>query len=45
MVQTYNGLLLSHITMKEFESDLVRWKNLEPLIQSEISQKEKKIMY
>ena len=26
---------------KEFESILVRWVNLEPIIQSEVSQKEK----
>ena len=31
--------------MNEFESDLVRWMNLEPFIQSEISQKEKNIIY
>ena len=36
----YNGLLLSH-KKNEFESTVVRWMNLEPLIQSEVSQKEK----
>ena len=45
VVQIHNGILLSHITMNEFESDLVRWMNLEPFIQSEISQKEKNIIY
>ena len=37
---TYNGLLLRH-KKNEFESTVVRWMNLEPLIQSEVSQKEK----
>ena len=32
----------SAIKRKEFESVLVRWMNLEPVIQSEASQKEKK---
>ena len=40
MVHIYNGVLLSH-KRNEFESVLVRWMNLEPVIQSEISQKEK----
>ena len=44
VVQIHNGILLSHVTMNEFESDLVRWMNLEPFIQSEISQKEKNII-
>ena len=40
VVHTYNGILLSH--EKEcFESVLMRWMNLEPIIQSEVSQKEK----
>ena len=38
-VYTYNGILLGH--KNEFESVLVRWINLEPVIQSEASQKEK----
>ena len=37
---TYNGILLSH-KKNVFESVLVKWMNLEPIIQSEISQKEK----
>ena len=37
MVYTYN----SAIKKNEFESVLVRWMNLEPIIQSEVSQKEK----
>ena len=40
MVQIHNGLLLSH-KRNTFESVLVRWMNLEPIIQSEVSQKEK----
>ena len=31
----------SAITMNAFESVLMRWMNLEPIIQSEVSQKEK----
>ena len=31
----------SAIKRNEFESPLVRWMNLEPIIQSEVSQKEK----
>ena len=34
-----NGILI--IKGSEFESEVVRWMNLEPLIQSEVSQKEK----
>ena len=40
MVHIHNGILLSH-KKNEFESVLVRWMNLEPIIQSEVSQKEK----
>ena len=39
MVHLYNGILLSHKRTK-FESLIVRWMNLEPLIQSEVSQKD-----
>ena len=39
VVYIHNGLLLSH--KKAFESVLMRWINLEPIIQSEVSQKEK----
>ena len=31
----------SAIKRNTFESDLMRWMNLEPIIQSEVSQKEK----
>ena len=40
MVHTYNGILFSHKKNK-LESVLVRWMNLEPAIQSKVSQKEK----
>ena len=36
----HNGILLRH-KKNTFESVLMRWMNLEPIIQSEISQKEK----
>ena len=40
MVHIHNGILLSH-KKNAFESVLLRWMNLEPIIQSEVSQKEK----
>ena len=40
MVYIHNGILLSH-KRNAFESVLMRWMNLEPIIQSEVSQKEK----
>ena len=40
VVHIHNGILLS-IKRKTFESVLMRWMNLEPIIQSEVSQKEK----
>ena len=39
MVHIHNGILLSH-KKNTFESVLMRWMNLEPIIQSEVSQKE-----
>ena len=40
VVHVHSGILLSH--KKEcIESVLMRWMNLEPIIQSEVSQKEK----
>ena len=35
----------SAIKRNTFESVLLRWMNLEPIIQSEVSQKEKKVSY
>ena len=40
MVHTENGTLLSH-KRNTFESVLMRWMNVELIIQSEVSQKEK----
>ena len=40
MVHIYNGVLLSH-KRNIFESVLMRWINLEPIIQSAVSEKEK----
>ena len=39
MVHIHNGVLA--IKRNAFESVLMRWMNLEPIIQSEVSQKEK----
>ena len=38
VVYIHNGVLV--IKMNGFESVLMRWMNLEPVIQSEVSQKE-----
>ena len=35
----------SAIKRSEFESTVMRWMNLEPVIQREVSQKEKNIVY
>ena len=40
-VPIYNGILLSH-KKNAFESVLMRWLNLEHIMQSEVSQKEKR---
>ena len=40
MVHIHNGILLSH-KKKTFESVLIRWMQLEPIIQSEVNQKDK----
>ena len=40
VVHIHNGILLSH-KRNTFESVLMRWMNLELIIQSEVSQKEK----
>ena len=41
VVHTYTMEYYSAIKSNEFESVLMRWMNLEPVTQSEISQKEK----
>ena len=40
MVHIHNGILLSS-KKNAFESVLIRWLKLEPIIQREVSQKEK----
>ena len=40
VVHMHNGILLGHVR-NAFESILMRWMNLERIIQSEVSQKEK----
>ena len=40
VVHIYNEILLSHLK-KKIKSVLMWWMNLEPVIQSEVSQKEK----
>ena len=40
MVHIHNGISLSH-KKEHIESVLMRWMNLEPIIQSEVGQKEK----
>ena len=40
LVHIHNGILLSH-KKNTFESVLMRWMNLEPIIKTEVSQKEK----
>ena len=40
VVHLHNGILLS-LKRNIFESVLMRWMNLEPIIQTEVSQKEK----
>ena len=40
VVHIHNEILLSH-KRNTFESVLMRWMNLEPITQSEVSQKEK----
>ena len=37
----YNGISLSHKKKRNFELFVVRWMDLESVIQSEVSQKEK----
>ncbi len=45
VVHIYTMEYYSAIKRNEFESILVRWINLEPVILSEVSQKEKNIVY
>ena len=41
MVHIHNGILLSHKKKNVFQSVQMTWMNLEPIIQSEVSQKNK----
>ena len=41
MVHIHSGILLSYKKDNAFESVLMRWTKVEPIIQSEVSQKEK----
>ena len=41
MVHIHNGILLSYEKKNAFESVLMRWMKLEPIIKSGVSQKEK----
>ena len=41
MVHIHNGILLSYKKKNAFESVLMRWMKLGPIIQSEVSHKEK----
>ena len=41
VVHIHNGILLSYEKKNAFESVLVRWMKLEPIIETEVSQKEK----
>ena len=41
MVHIHNGILFSYKKKNAFESVLMRWINLEPVIQSDASQEEK----
>ena len=45
VVYIYTMEYYSAIKRNEFESILVRWMKLEPVIPSEVSQKEKNIVY
>ena len=45
MKYIYTVEYYSAIKRYEFESVVVRWMNLEPIIQSEVSQRENQILY
>ena len=44
VVHTHNGILLSY-KKEHVESVLIKWMNLEPIIQTEVNQKEKDKYY
>ena len=41
MVHIHNGILLGYKKKNTFESVLMKWMKLKPIIQSEVSQEEK----
>ena len=45
VVHIHNGILFSYKKKNAFESVLMRWINLEPVIQIEVNQKEKNNMH
>ena len=47
LIMVFSGYMPSSGIAKrnKFESVLLRWMNLEPVTQSEVSQKEKKVLY
>ena len=45
VVHIHNGILLSYEKKNAFESVLMRWMNLELIMQSEVSQKEINIIF
>ena len=45
VVHVYNGINYSAIKRNAFEPVLMRWMNLEPIIQSEVSERGKQILY
>ena len=43
LIHIHNGILFSYLNLKKkIESVLMRWMKPEPIIQSEVSQKEKR---
>ena len=45
VVHMCDGILLSYKKRNTFESVLMRWMNLEPIIQNEVSERETNIVY
>ena len=45
VVHVHNGILLSYKKRNAFGSILMRWMKLDPIIQSEVSQEEIRILY
>ena len=45
IIHMYDGILLSYKKKNTFESVFMRWMSQKPIVQSEVSQKEKEILY